>query len=81
MNDRYGIEQLFMGLCIGNLDRRKRWEDVNLWGGVWDTGVKGIRQGLSAIQETTLGKLPVQVGTKRCVLGVRRLCRIVQEFQ
>ena len=68
MNYRYDIEQLCMGLCIGNLDRRKRWEDVNLWGGgVWDTGVKGKRQGLSANQETTLGKSLVQVGTKRFV--------------
>jgi hypothetical protein len=46
MNDRYGKEILSMSLCIGNLDRRKRLEDADLWGGVRDTGVKGTRQGL-----------------------------------
>ena len=67
MNDRYGIEQLLMGLCIGNLDRRKCWEDVVLWGGVWDTGVKAQGKAYQPIRKITLGESPVQVGTKRFV--------------
>jgi len=79
MNDRYGIELLFMGPCIGILDKKALGRRGSLG---WRFGILALRAQVKDYQptrKTTLEDSLVQVGTKHCVSGSKHVCHIVRE--